>query len=144
MPFCNASRDKKQYKSVSPHVTMALPQRGRLSRMTERPLGRHYLKAWRKYRRLSLRALADRMEREPGVPLTSHANIGRIENFQQPYSQEIIEAAAAALNCSVTDILSVDPTKGGEVVDLMALLKGKDMDTVRAILSALPAKTKAG
>lgn len=106
--------------------------------MTDRPLGKHFLRAWREYRGLSLRQLADRMEREPGVPLTSHANIGRIEKFQQPYSQEIIEAAASALGCTVVDILTVDPTKAGEVVDLLALIKDKDPATVRAILMGLP------
>lgn len=108
--------------------------------MTKRHLGEHYLRQWREYRGLSLRALADRMESEPGVQLTSHANIGRIEKFQQPYTQEIMEAAAVALNCTVRDLLEVDPSKDGEVVDLMRLLKRKDMDTVRAFLSALPDK----
>jgi transcriptional regulator with XRE-family HTH domain len=106
--------------------------------MEKRPLGKHYLREWRQHRGLSLRKLADRMEVEPGVPITSHANLGRIELFQQPYSQDILEAAAVALECSVSDILSVDPSKEGEVVDLLRLLKSKDPDTVRAFLNALP------
>lgn len=81
------------------------------------------------------------MEIEPGVPITSHANIGRIETFQQPYSQDIMEAAAVALDCTVEQILTVDPTKEGEVVDLLALLRDKDPATVRAILSGLPSRT---
>lgn len=112
--------------------------------MQERHLGKHFLKQWREYRGLSLRKLADRMEIEPGVPVTSHANIGRIEKFQQPYSQDILEAAAVALGCSVTDILNVDPTKDGEVVDLMRLLRMKDPATVRAIVEGLPDKTGTG
>lgn len=106
--------------------------------MAKRELGQHFLKQWREFRGLSLRKLADRMEVEPGIQVTSHANIGRIENFQQPYSQEILEAAAEALNCTVTDILTVDPTKEGAVVDLLNLLKSRDLDTVRAILAGLP------
>lgn len=78
------------------------------------------------------------MEIEPGVPITSHANIGRIETFQQPYTQDILEAAAAALNCTVEQILTVDPTKDGEVIDLLSLLRDKDPTTVRAILEGLP------
>lgn len=78
-----------------------------------RELGNHFLKQWREYRGLSLRKLAGMMEVEPGVPLTSHANIGRIENFQQPYSQEILEASAETLGCTVIDILTVDPTAAG-------------------------------
>lgn len=81
--------------------------------MAKRGLGTHFLKQWREYRGLSLRKLAGMMEGEPGVALTSHANIGRIENFQQPYSQEILEAAAEALGCTVIDILTVDPTTAG-------------------------------
>jgi len=109
--------------------------------MSERPLGKHFLKQWREYRGYSLRRLADRMEREPGIPLMSHANIGRVENFQQPYSQELLEAAAVAFNCTVEQILTVDPTKEGEVVDILALLRDKDPATVRAILSGLPSRT---
>lgn len=109
--------------------------------MAKRELGHHYLKQWRVYRGLSLRKLADRMELEPGVPITSHANIGRIENFQQPYSQEIMEAAASALECTVIDLLTVDPTKDGEVIDLLSLLRSRDPETVRAILAGLPPKT---
>jgi transcriptional regulator with XRE-family HTH domain len=104
----------------------------------ERHLGHHFLRQWRQYRGLSLRDMAERMESEPGVPLTSHANIGRIETFQQPYSQEILEAASVALGCSVEAILTIDPTKDGEVVDLMRLLQDKDPAVVRAILMGLP------
>ena len=106
--------------------------------MAERQLGKHYLKEWRKRRGLSLRKLADRMESEPGVPLMSHANIGRIENFEQPYTQELLEAAAEALDCSVSDLLSVDPSKEGQVVDLMDLIRRRDPDLVRRLLEALP------
>lgn len=106
--------------------------------MEKRQLGKHYLREWRQYRGLSLRKLADRMEVEPGIPITSHANLGRIETFNQPYSQEILEAAATALECSVPDLLTVDPTKDGEVVDLLRLLREKDPETVKAFLQALP------
>ncbi|WP_405023177.1 helix-turn-helix domain-containing protein [Mesorhizobium sp. BE184] len=77
--------------------------------MGERPLGTHFLKQWREHQGLSLRKLASAM-----VPSTSHANIGRIENMQQPYSQEIMEAAATVLKCSVVDLLTVDPTTSAE------------------------------
>lgn len=81
--------------------------------MAKRTLGTHFLKQWREYRGVSLRKLAGLMESEPGVELTSHANIGRIENMQQPYSQEIMEAVAETLGCSVIDLLTVDPTVDG-------------------------------
>lgn len=109
-----------------------------LAQMAHRVLGKHFLKEWREYRGLSLRKLADRMESEPGVQLMSHANIGRVENFQQPYTQELLEAASLALECSVTDLLTVDPTKDGVVVDLMNLLRDRDPDLVRRVIEALP------
>lgn len=80
------------------------------------------------------------MEIEPGVPITSFANLGRIEKMQQPYSQEIMEAAAVALQCTVSDLLMVNPLVESEIVELKDMVRGKDMDTIRAILAALPSK----
>ncbi len=105
--------------------------------MTTRSLGKHFIREWREYRGLSLRKLADRMEVAPGVPLTSHANIGRIETGAQPYSQDIIEAIAEALEVSVTDLLTIDPTKDGQVVDLMRLIDDKNRDAAIRVLKAL-------
>lgn len=99
-----------QVKNVTPDVTTELFYSARLPIMMKRNLGKHFLRQWREYRQLSLRKLAERMEPEPGIPLTSHANLGRIETFQQPYSQEIMESAADALMCSVTDLLTVEPS----------------------------------
>lgn len=78
------------------------------------------------------------MEVEPGVPMMSHANLDRIEKGQQPYSEEILHALAIALDCTIYDLLAVDPTKDGEVVDLMKLIRerGKTDDALR-ILRAL-------
>ncbi|MGR9384885.1 helix-turn-helix domain-containing protein [Rhizobium leguminosarum] len=90
--------------------------------MAERTYNKTYIKEWREYRGLSLRRLADRLELDGPDETLSHSSIGRIENGQQPYSQPILEALAAALNVSVTDLLSVDPTKEGEVVDLVRLI----------------------
>lgn len=87
--------------------------------MKQRHLRRHYIRQWREARGLSLRGLADLMEYEPGVPLTSHANIQRIEKFEQPYTQEILEAIADALQVTVRDLLMVDPTKEGELIDIV-------------------------
>lgn len=78
--------------------------------MAKRPLGKHFLRQWREAKNLSLRGLAAKLESTPGEPLMSHANIGRIEKFQQPYSQEILEAVSSVFKCSVVDILTVDPT----------------------------------
>ncbi len=64
-------------------------------------------------------------------------NIGRIERGEQPYTQDFLEAAAEALNASVVDLLTVDPTKEGEVVDLLRILRDRKDDQTLAVLKAL-------
>lgn len=115
--------------------------------MTERQLGKHFIREWREYRGLSLRKLADRMESEPGVPLYSHAQIGRVETYENAYGQEFLEAISAALDVPVGDLLSTDPNKDGEVIDLVRILKEKgldkllqerDLDLVMRVVTELP------
>lgn len=101
--------------------------------MSRRPLGKHYIRQWRKYRGLSLRRLAERVEVEPGVPMMSHANLQRIEKLEQPYSQEVLEALAEALEVSVSDLLEVDPDKEGEVVDLVRMIASNKDQREQAI-----------
>jgi len=105
--------------------------------MTNRKYGKTFIREWREYRGLSLRRLADRLELDGPKETLSHASIGRIENGQQPYDQPIVEAIAAALNVSVTDLLSVDPTKEGEVVDLMRMINDKNRAQAIRVLKAL-------
>lgn len=112
--------------------------------MNKRDLGRHYLREWREHRGLSLRKFADRMEVEPGVPLMSHANIGRVETGDQPYTQELLEAAAKALECTVTDLLTVDPRIDDAVAQLTALLRaapGSDQQLALRVVREMLAKT---
>lgn len=90
-------------------------------------LGRHFIRQWRKKRGLSLRALADRMELEPGGELLlSHASLGRIEQGKQAYTEEHLEALAEALNCETWELLHVNPEKAGEVVDLLDRIRQLD------------------
>lgn len=96
-----------------------------------------YIRKWRKRRGLSLRQLADRLESSPGEPLISHASIGRIERGEQPYSQPILEAIAFALNVSVAQLLMVDPTKDGEVIELFNEIEASKRDDAIRILKAL-------
>lgn len=105
---------------------------------TKSHLGKHYIRQWREYRGLSLRKLADKMEITPGIPLTSHANIGRIETFQQPYSQDILEAIAIALNVSVIDLLSVNPIEESTSIDRkIANLPQQQKDQVKSYVEFL-------
>jgi transcriptional regulator with XRE-family HTH domain len=50
----------------------------------------HFIKAWRKYRGLTLKELAARVgERTSG--LFTHASLSRIERGTLPYSQPVLE-----------------------------------------------------
>lgn len=110
--------------------------------MAERKYGKTFIKEWREYRGLSLRRLADRIELVGPDDTLSHASIGRIENGQQPYSQPILEALAEALNVTVTDLLSKDPTKEGEVVDLVRLInENNNRELAIRLLKSIPAGT---
>lgn len=105
--------------------------------MTERKYAKTFIREWREYRGLSLRRLAGRLELDGPAETFSHTSIGRIEKGDQPYSQPVLEALAHALDCSVTDLLSVDPTKEGEVVDLMRLINDRNRDQAIRVLKAL-------
>lgn len=92
---------------------------------------KHFVREWRKFRRLTQEQLAERIEQTSGA-------ISQLENGLVNYTQPTLEAIAHALNCEPGDLLSRDPFKEGDVVDLVALLRQKDPETVRAILQGLP------
>lgn len=96
-----------------------------------------YIREWRESRGLSLRGLAARMESEPGVELISYAQLQRIEKGQQPYSQPILEAAATALNVTVAELLSNNPTKDGAVIDILRALSESEKEQAIKILRAM-------
>lgn len=66
------------------------------------PAARHHIRAWRIHRGLTQVALAARS----GL---SRASICQIENGDQNYKQDTIEALAAALRCTPADLLGRDP-----------------------------------
>lgn len=90
----------------------------------------HYIREWRHFRGLSLVRLANRMVDDMGNEMLSSVSIGRIERGQQPYSQPVLEALAVALDCTTDDLLSVNPSKAGEVVDLMRRIRQMDKSQV--------------
>jgi transcriptional regulator with XRE-family HTH domain len=65
---------------------------------------RHFVRQWREHRGLSQDQLAARLE-------MSKASLSRIETLKQPYTQDFLEAwAAAALNTDPASLLMRDPT----------------------------------
>lgn len=111
--------------------------------MTKKPLLRPtHIRQWRKKEGLSLRELANRMEKEPGGDLViSHVSIGRIERGEQPYTQPVIEALAKALEKSVATLIEVDPdlVKDARVIDMTDRLQKADPDKREEVLRVLDA-----
>ena len=102
---------------------------------------KHYIREWRRKRKLSLRKLAARMESEPGVEMISYASIGRIENGEQPYSEDTLQALADALQVEPWMLLRMHPDKGGEIVDLVERLKPDQMSQALDMLKILTKNT---
>ena len=91
---------------------------------------RHFVKEWRKFRGLTQERLADR------TPFTTGA-ISQLETGRTKYTQDMIEALAFALECEPGDLLSRDPMKEGEVVDLLSRLSDENKEAAIKILKAL-------
>lgn len=64
---------------------------------------RHFLRAWRKNSHKTLEQVADQLH-------MSHSQLSRIERYQQPYNQELLEALAELYMCDVVDLLIRDPS----------------------------------
>ena len=90
----------------------------------------HFFKEWREYRGLT-------QEQAIGRLGWSQSKISRLESRATPYNQDDVESASEAYRCSVTDLLTVNPWKEGEVVDLMRMLDDKNREQAIRILKAL-------
>lgn len=101
---------------------------------SDRPLGPHFIREWRKFRGLSLEKLAERIE-------TTAASISRIEKGLQPYSQEFLEAAAEALNCETADLLKINPLIPREI-EVLSLWREASPDVKKIINSILKTGTQ--
>lgn len=104
-----------------------------------RRMQHHYIREWRKHRRLTLRQLCERLENEPGEPLVSESQLAKIERGEQNYRQEYLEAIAVALNTTPAMLLSHNPLKQGEVVDISHLLEKADPAQRNTIIAMIRA-----
>ena len=94
--------------------------------MAKKPTApKHYIKQWRDKSGLSLARLAARMEASPGEEMISAMSLSRIERGLQPYSEPILAALSVALDVPEWALISVNPEKDGDVVDLMGLIRQK-------------------
>jgi transcriptional regulator with XRE-family HTH domain len=65
-------------------------------------LGPHYFRQWREHRGLSQEQAAAELD-------VSRELISKIENRKSPYTQRMLEAAAAIYQCTPADLLVRDP-----------------------------------
>ena len=90
----------------------------------------HYVKEWRKHRGLTQEQLAGRL----GVATST---VSQLETGKQGYSQATLEALAEALSCEPWQLISMDPGKEGEVIDLVRMLNDAQRDQALRVLRAL-------
>lgn len=101
--------------------------------MSKRPAQppKHFIREWRKYRRLSQEQLAER------AGLRTHSAISHLENGRSEYTQSSLEALASVLHCQPGELLDVDPMAEGQAVDLTALLRGTPQIVREQILAVV-------
>lgn len=108
---------------------------------------RHYLKEWRKKRRLTQEQVTDRLAvfDDKYLPKTA-ASLSRIERGQQVYNERIIEALAKIYDVEPADLIGRNPEKEGRVYDLMARLNPPELEQAEAVITALTkvAESRAG
>ena len=97
---------------------------------------KHYIREWRKFRRLTQVTLAERLEIEPGEQLMSHATLSNIERNAQSPTLEQIYAIAAALNTTAACLIEVNPSINPEIIDIMKYINGESGEKAVAILKA--------
>lgn len=91
---------------------------------------RHYVREWRKFRGLTQERLAER------TPYTTGA-ISQLETGRTRYTQDMLEALAVALQCEPGDLLSRNPLKDGEVVDLFAGMSDEQRQAAVRVIKAM-------
>ena len=95
-----------------------------------------FIRAWRKYRGLTLAQLADRLQVELEVDI-SEGQLSRIERGETPYSQDILEAVAQALRCEPADLIMRDPTQPDAIWSLIDTLAPVERARAIAVIKAM-------
>ena len=100
---------------------------------TRRPT---YIRSWRKHRGLTLAQLADRLVVELEIEI-SEGQLSRIERGETPYSQDILEALAAALRCEPADLIMRDTAQPDAIWSLLDTLKPAERQQAVEVIKAL-------
>lgn len=114
---------------------------------------RHYLRAWRKHRDLTLEQVAERVQMigaeraaagdDPlSIPRTmTHASLSRIERGLQPYSQALLELLADIYQTDPASLLIRDPSDPDGIWSIWDRLQRRQRKDAVAMLAALVART---
>lgn len=92
-----------------------------------------FLREWRKYRRLSLVQVAEKIE-------IDHSTLSRIERNETPYDQDVLEKLSLVYGCEPQDLLSINPLQPDPprlVYDRLRQAPAEMRDRAMAILDAL-------
>jgi transcriptional regulator with XRE-family HTH domain len=98
---------------------------------------RTFIKQWRIFRDLSQEALGERLG-------TSGGSISRIENGQQPYTQDTLEALAEALMTDPASLLMRNPTDEDAIWSVWEHAKEGDRRKIVDIAKTIVGKTGTG
>jgi transcriptional regulator with XRE-family HTH domain len=95
----------------------------------------HYIKEWRKFRKLTQDELAERV----GITRTY---LSKIENAKRKYDQRFLEAAADALECTIADLLVRDPSEPEGIWSVWEELEPFERAQAIEVLKALKRTSK--
>lgn len=97
---------------------------------------RHFIREWRKHRRLTLEQLAERIE-------VTHGAISQLARGVINYTKPMLEAIADALNCSPGDLITVDPLHPSEAWSIVETLEALPAEQRANVISIIEGLRKA-
>lgn len=108
-----------------------------ISAMTGR---RIYLKEWRLHSGKTQAQVTDMLAShdDEQLPKTT-ASLSRLENGKQPYSERVLLALADIYGCEPWELIGRNPSKEGELVDLVRILDDRERERVKAYIEGLRA-----
>lgn len=104
---------------------------------SSRRLGKHFLREWRVYRELTQEQAAGRLD-------VDRSMLSKIENYRAQYTQELLEKASIAYDCTVEDLLAVNPGYRDPPRLIYDSLRNASAEQQRRALAIIDSLLKAG
>lgn len=112
------------------------------------PVRRNFIRQWREYRELTQEQMAERMtewlQRHGVRDGYSYATLGRLERGLIPYSQDVLEAAADALQTTPASLIMRDPSQDDDGEAMWSLWDHAKPGERQMILDIVRTITKTG